>query len=41
MQLRNTADTYGALAKFLHWTLVILIIAQYVIIEAAEELPDS
>ena len=41
MQLRNTADTYGALAKFLHWTIVILIIAQYVIIEAAEELPDG
>jgi len=41
MQLRNTADNYGALAKFLHWTIVILIIAQYVIIEAAEELPDG
>ena len=41
MQLRNTADTYGALAKFLHWTIVIPIIAQYVIIEAAEELPDG
>ena len=41
MQLRNTVDTYGALAKFLHWTIVILIIAQYVIIEAAEELPDG
>lgn len=41
MPLRNTADTYGALAKFLHWTIVILIIAQYVIIEAAEDLPDG
>ncbi|RPH59655.1 MAG: cytochrome b, partial [Burkholderiales bacterium] len=41
MQLRNTADTYGALAKFLHWAIVILIIAQYVIIEAAEGLPDG
>jgi len=41
MPLRNTADTYGALAKFLHWTIVILIIAQYVIIESAEELPDG
>jgi len=41
MKLRNTADTYGALAKFLHWAIVILIIAQYVIIEAAEELPDG
>ena len=41
MQWRNTIDTYGALAKFLHWVIVILIIAQYVIIEAAEELPDG
>jgi len=41
MQWRNTTYNYGALAKFLHWTIVILIIAQYVIIEAAEELPDG
>jgi cytochrome b561 len=41
MQWRNSTDTYGALAKFLHWTIVILIIAQYVIIEAAEDLPDG
>jgi cytochrome b561 len=41
MQWRNTESTYGAMAKFLHWTIVILIIAQYVIIEAAEDLPDG
>ena len=41
MQWRNTTNNYGALAKFLHWTIVILIIAQYVIAEAAEELPDG
>jgi len=41
MQLRNTTYNYGALAKFLHWAIVILIIAQYVIIEAAEDLPDG
>jgi len=41
MQWRNPESTYGALAKFLHWTIVILIIAQYVIIEAAEDLPDG
>ena len=41
MQWRNTPETYGALAKFLHWSIVILIIAQYVIIEAAEDLPDG
>jgi cytochrome b561 len=41
MQWRNTPETYGAFAKFLHWTIVILIIAQYVIIESAEDLPDG
>jgi cytochrome b561 len=41
MQWRNTTDTYGALAKFLHWTIVVLIIAQYFIAEAADELPDG
>lgn len=41
MQWRNSPLGYGAAAKFLHWSIVILIIAQYVIIEAAEELPDG
>jgi len=41
MQWRNTADSYGSLAKFLHWTIVVLIIAQYFIAESAEELPDG
>jgi len=41
MHWRNTPDTYGALAKFLHWAIVLLIIAQYVIIESAEDLPDG
>ena len=41
MQWRNTADSYGSLAKFLHWTIVILIIAQYFIAESADELPDG
>ena len=41
MQWRNSANSYGAVAKFLHWAIVILIIAQYVIIESAEELPDG
>jgi cytochrome b561 len=41
MQWRNSSAGYGAVAKFLHWSIVILIIAQYVIIEAAEELPDG
>ena len=41
MQWRNSLHGYGAVAKFLHWAIVVLIIAQYVIIEAAEELPDG
>ena len=41
MQWTNTPSSYGAVAKFLHWSIVILIIAQYVLAEAAEELPDG
>lgn len=41
MQWRNTSNSYGAVAKFLHWSIVILIISQYVIIEAAEEMADG
>ena len=41
MQWRNTSTTYGAIAKFLHWSIVLLIIAQYVIIEAAEGMADG
>jgi cytochrome b561 len=41
MQWRNTSNNYGAVAKFLHWSIVLLIIAQYVIAESAEELPDG
>ena len=41
MPLRNTANSYGAVAKLLHWGIVILIIAQYVLAEAAEELEDG
>lgn len=41
MPLSNTDQSYGAVAKFLHWAIVIMIIAQYVIIESAEELPDG
>jgi cytochrome b561 len=39
MQWRNTSHSYGSVAKFLHWAIVVLIIAQYVVIEAAEDLP--
>jgi cytochrome b561 len=41
MPVRNTAENYGSLAKLLHWSIVILIIAQYFIAETADELPDG
>jgi cytochrome b561 len=41
MPLSNTDQAYGAVAQFLHWAIVIMIIAQYVIIESAEDLPDG
>jgi len=41
MQWRNGPQGYGAVAKFLHWSIVILIIAQYVIIESVEDLADG
>ena len=41
MQWRNSTSSYGAVAKFLHWGIVILIIVQYFLAEAAEELPDG
>jgi cytochrome b561 len=41
MPLRNTAETYGSLSKFLHWAIVLLIVPQYFLAEAAEELPNG
>jgi cytochrome b561 len=41
MPLRNTADTYGGLAKFLHWAIVLLIVPQYFLAEAAHDLPNG
>ena len=41
MPLRNTAENYGSLAKFLHWTIVLLIISQFLLAETADELPDG
>jgi cytochrome b561 len=41
MQWRNTADSYGSIAKLLHWSIVLLIIAQFFIAESADELPDG
>ena len=36
MQLRNTMTRYGGIAQALHWGIVGLIIAQYVLAELAE-----
>ena len=41
MPLRNTAETYGSLSRFLHWAIVLLILPQYFLVEAAEELPNG
>lgn len=41
MPLRNTAEAYGSLSKFLHWAIVLLILPQYFLAEAAEELPNG
>ena len=39
MQWRNTAVRWGAVSKFLHWIIVLMIITQYVLAEAAEDMP--
>jgi cytochrome b561 len=41
MPLLNTSSAYGAVARFLHWTIVLLIIAQFIIADSADELPDG
>ena len=37
MPFRNTAEAYGSLAKFLHWAIVVLIVAQWFLVEGAEK----
>jgi cytochrome b561 len=41
MPLRNTAEAYGSLAKFLHWAIVLLVLPQFFLAEAADELPNG
>lgn len=36
MGLKNTLNTYGWFAKLLHWVVVVLVIAQYVLVNMAE-----
>ena len=37
MQLTNTQFRYGGVTQMLHWSIVLLIVAQYVLAELAEE----
>ena len=37
MPLRNSAEAYGSLAKFRHWSIVVLVVSQWFLVEAAEE----
>jgi cytochrome b561 len=39
MTLRNTVHRWGAVAQFLHWLIVVLIIAQVTLALMADELP--
>lgn len=39
MQLRNSADRYGAIAKALHWTVAALVIVAWVLGTVGDELP--
>ncbi|MGI9245960.1 MAG: cytochrome b [Steroidobacteraceae bacterium] len=41
MPLRNTAEAYGSLARFLHWSIVLLLILQWFLAERAHDLPDD
>jgi cytochrome b561 len=39
MQVRNSDRRYGAVAQLLHWTIVVLVITQFVLAEIAEDQP--
>ncbi len=41
MQIRNTTIRWGALSKFFHWTIVVLVITQWVLAAAAHDLPNG
>ena len=41
MPLRNTTEAYGSVAKFLHWSIVLLIVPQYFLADIADELPEG
>ena len=39
MSLSNTAKRYGTIPQLLHWTVVVLLVVQFLLAEAADELP--
>jgi len=41
MQWKNDAQRYGAVAQLLHWSVVVLIVAQFVLAQIAARLPVS
>jgi cytochrome b561 len=41
MLWRNTANQYGLIAQFLHWMIVVLVVYQFVLASAFEDLPVS
>jgi len=41
MQLTNSGSRYGLVPQLLHWIVVVMIIAQYVLAETADELPTG
>jgi cytochrome b561 len=41
MPLRNTQTSYGSVAKLLHWAVVLLIIAQFILGIIADDLPNG
>jgi cytochrome b561 len=38
MSLTNSASRYGSIPQLLHWAVVVLLVAQFILAEAAEEL---
>jgi cytochrome b561 len=41
MRWRNDSQRYGAISKLLHWTIVALIITQFVLASAFEDMPSG
>ena len=39
MQLKNDESRYGAVAQLFHWTIVVLIIVQFILANRADDLP--